>query len=1218
MGLAIKSVSTQTMGETTAGAAIGATKAALNVTGASSKVSDYQGVSFVASVNGVNKTVTLPVASNLNVGGATNAATPLIADSKIDMTSSGQVGGFDQKTMDLSTAGAPGIVLGTLLVTLNGSGAQKIDISSATNPSYYKTAARATGGEIVTALQTELDKNAAFQGANKLKVSMSSAGRIQIALASGASGVISVGADGALAGAATATLWNTLNNSAGVTGTDTSNTGALEIGGKTVSLVGNTSFDVGSNHFDISAASSARGYDLAKLTADQFIEVYNATAKVNGVQVSSAVKSTALGNIDFIGTSPTAPLNSNFNNGSLLTSVTVANGATATFLDAAAGKPFGEFVIATRDATNNTINLALGSNTVGADIKLQTVKPFQTMADVAAGFQAAINATGAFTGDNAITVTATMDTNKRMGLTFSNVAGQQVKVSGNFLTAYTGLSGGVAGVTFGASTAPTSVVSYDPATTKVNINGATQPSGVGVNFAEKTQSLETVAKRSFTLNVNGGGNIALDLSTAVTNRGYKSTAITGTQLVNVINDTIAASGSFTGNNAVVASLTPSGQIALQVAGGPVGGGNPSATIASAAGGFVGTLTLFNDGTQATTLSANSNGNLALTTAGDKEKFGIADLAVSASRGNNRVTLAIGSGNPISFDIASGNYTNANALVAEINTKIAQNGLFTGANAVTASVNTDATTGLQSVGFSSTNGKSVTFTGALAVQMKSTTVPSILSTYTVAGALTGSAATANDTLKLDYNGVTYTATIGAAVAIGDINTAIAAAVDSNGNALGANKLNATASGGGADLVLTLDQTTPSTANVTDVISNITYSRTGAAFQGKETLINVPAAASIAGDKLRFTFNDVAYTATVAGTATTADWAAAVNLAVDQSGNALGAGKVTGALAGGNLTLVAAAAGNSVSNASYQTKANFDLASVDTVYPAARVPSGGVNLSSDNKVSMSVTDASGVVTTKTLTLGSSDSSVTFSKYADLMKAAANTAFADKGFTFSASYANGKFSLTADQPQAAALKLSGASVTAAFGGDFNATAPVQVKQFVTMTDVASAINEDLAGVATAAYDAKAGWTFTASTGNDGPTSSISLSGAGLATVQIGGTLAATGIAGNATASKLSDINVLTTASATAALGSIDNSIEYVNKQRSLLGAIENRLSYAVNNLTNIVTNTQASRSAIEDTDYSKETTALAKQQIITQAATAMLAQANQSSQSVLSLLK
>jgi len=80
----------------------------------------------------------------------------------------------------------------------------------------------------------------------------------------------------------------------------------------------------------------------------------------------------------------------------------------------------------------------------------------------------------------------------------------------------------------------------------------------------------------------------------------------------------------------------------------------------------------------------------------------------------------------------------------------------------------------------------------------------------------------------------------------------------------------------------------------------------------------------------------------------------------------------------------------------------------------------------------------------------------------------------------------------------------------------------------------------------------------------------------------------------------------------------LAYVNHERSNLGAIENRLTHTIDNLTNIVTNTAASKSRIMDTDYAAETSSLARAQIIQQAATAMLAQANQQPQSVLALLK
>jgi flagellin len=109
-----------------------------------------------------------------------------------------------------------------------------------------------------------------------------------------------------------------------------------------------------------------------------------------------------------------------------------------------------------------------------------------------------------------------------------------------------------------------------------------------------------------------------------------------------------------------------------------------------------------------------------------------------------------------------------------------------------------------------------------------------------------------------------------------------------------------------------------------------------------------------------------------------------------------------------------------------------------------------------------------------------------------------------------------------------------------------------------------------------------------------------------------------GNSGGSSMTGLNVLSAASSADAIKAIDNAIEQVSQSRAQLGAYQNRLNATVNNLSNVVTNTEASRSRILDTDYSKETTQLAKSQIIQQAATAMLAQANQSPQMVLSLLK
>jgi flagellin len=88
--------------------------------------------------------------------------------------------------------------------------------------------------------------------------------------------------------------------------------------------------------------------------------------------------------------------------------------------------------------------------------------------------------------------------------------------------------------------------------------------------------------------------------------------------------------------------------------------------------------------------------------------------------------------------------------------------------------------------------------------------------------------------------------------------------------------------------------------------------------------------------------------------------------------------------------------------------------------------------------------------------------------------------------------------------------------------------------------------------------------------------------------------------------------------AIKNIDAAIKSVNTQRSELGAVSNRLSHTVNNLTNISANLSAAKGGIEDADFAVETTDLAKNQILQQASTAMLAQANAAKQNVLSLLQ
>ena len=93
---------------------------------------------------------------------------------------------------------------------------------------------------------------------------------------------------------------------------------------------------------------------------------------------------------------------------------------------------------------------------------------------------------------------------------------------------------------------------------------------------------------------------------------------------------------------------------------------------------------------------------------------------------------------------------------------------------------------------------------------------------------------------------------------------------------------------------------------------------------------------------------------------------------------------------------------------------------------------------------------------------------------------------------------------------------------------------------------------------------------------------------------------------------------ASATSALPDLDTALTVINTARATLGASINRLTHAVDNLSNVAQNATESRSKIADTDYAQATSDLARQQIIQQAGTAMLAQANQMPAMVLALLK
>ena len=100
--------------------------------------------------------------------------------------------------------------------------------------------------------------------------------------------------------------------------------------------------------------------------------------------------------------------------------------------------------------------------------------------------------------------------------------------------------------------------------------------------------------------------------------------------------------------------------------------------------------------------------------------------------------------------------------------------------------------------------------------------------------------------------------------------------------------------------------------------------------------------------------------------------------------------------------------------------------------------------------------------------------------------------------------------------------------------------------------------------------------------------------------------------------EIDLATSANASAALATLDTALNTIAAARASLGASQNRLAVTVDNITSTVTNLTEARSRIEDVDFSNETTNLARAQILSQASTAMIAQANQAQQGVLQLIK
>ncbi|HEA16019.1 MAG TPA: flagellin [Pseudoalteromonas prydzensis] len=252
------------------------------------------------------------------------------------------------------------------------------------------------------------------------------------------------------------------------------------------------------------------------------------------------------------------------------------------------------------------------------------------------------------------------------------------------------------------------------------------------------------------------------------------------------------------------------------------------------------------------------------------------------------------------------------------------------------------------------------------------------------------------------------------------------------------------------------------------------------------------------------------------------------------------------------------------------------------------------------------------------------------------------------------SGKTGVTADARSQAEISLSAAgSVTFDLNGE---QISASISDTSDLTDLASAINEETTNTGVTAEVTDAGLVLTDETGADirisdfastadlnvkgiaqdgtKQTTAIVLTGAtaGTDSTTIGGSIKLSsnnnfnvvtatddnfGLDGVSTLGKVSDLDITTQDGSQSALDVIDGALAQIDSQRADLGAVQNRFDFTISNLSNISENVSASRSRIQDTDFATETAQMTKNQILQQAGTSILSQANQLPQTALSLL-
>lgn len=351
-------------------------------------------------------------------------------------------------------------------------------------------------------------------------------------------------------------------------------------------------------------------------------------------------------------------------------------------------------------------------------------------------------------------------------------------------------------------------------------------------------------------------------------------------------------------------------------------------------------------------------------------------------------------------------------------------------------------------------------------------------------------------------------------------------------------------------------------------------------------------------------------TVTGGSTTTAWTAASSININ--GIAIGASNATSAPGVSNTSAAAmATAINAQSSLTGVTAtASTSVAGATTVQANSSTTAGQLWINGQ---------AIGSIAASTTELGQIQNAAN----------AINAVSAQSGVTATADASTGALTLTATDGRDINIATSATinQINGTVAGLAGSSSAATVLAATGLTATAAATTGNVTGTAVGGIDANGNLDtgdLTATGGGEGTqnqgalslnsSSSISVTDAGTA-----GGSALAGLTGYASSlSSLASVDISTTAGANAAINILDAAINQVDAQQANLGAVQNRFTSTISNLNSASTNLQSAQSSILDTDYASETANLAHYQILQQAGTAMLAQANSAPNTVLTLLR